>query len=55
MAFDVADGRVHVKPFDVSVGGVTMTVGGSNGIDQSLAYDLALALPRTRREFAGER
>jgi hypothetical protein len=47
LAFDVADGRVNVKPFDVNAGGVTMTVGGSNGIDQSLAYDLALALPRT--------
>jgi hypothetical protein len=46
LAFDVADGRVNVKPFDVNAGGVTMTVGGSNGIDQSLAYDLALALPR---------
>ncbi|HET9684204.1 MAG TPA: AsmA-like C-terminal region-containing protein [Gemmatimonadaceae bacterium] len=47
LAFDVADGRVHVKPFDVNAGGVAMTVGGSNGIDQSLEYDLALALPRT--------
>ncbi len=46
LAFDVADGRVSVKPFDVSAAGLTMTVGGSNGIDQSLAYDLALALPR---------
>jgi len=47
VSFDVADGRVHVKPFDVSVGGITMTVGGSNGVDQSIAYQLALALPRT--------
>lgn len=47
VAFDVADGRVHVKPFDVTAAGVTMTVDGSNGIDQSLAYNLALALPRT--------
>ena len=46
LAFDLADGRVHVKPFDVNVAGMTMTVGGSNGIDQSLKYDLALALPR---------
>ena len=47
LAFDVADGRLHVKPFDVNAAGITMTVGGSNGIDQSLRYDLALALPRT--------
>lgn len=47
VAFDVADGRVHVKPFDVNAAGLTMTVGGSNGVDQSIMYDLALALPKT--------
>jgi len=31
----------------VSAGGLTLTASGSNGIDQSLAYDLALAVPRT--------
>jgi hypothetical protein len=46
-SFDVADGRVHVKPFAVKANGFDMTVSGSNGIDQSLNYDLALAVPRT--------
>jgi hypothetical protein len=46
-AFDVADGRLHVKPFAAKVNGMDMTVAGSNGIDQSLQYDLALAVPRT--------
>ena len=46
-AFDVADGRLHVKPFVVKVNGIDMTVAGSNGIDQSLAYNLALAVPRS--------
>ena len=45
-SFDVADGRVHVKPFTVKANGIDMTVSGSNGIDQSLDYDLALAAPR---------
>ncbi|HEX5581177.1 MAG TPA: AsmA-like C-terminal region-containing protein, partial [Gemmatimonadaceae bacterium] len=44
-AFHVQDGRVHVRPFDVKVGDVALTVGGSNGIDQSLDYDLAMAVP----------
>jgi hypothetical protein len=44
--FDVADGRLHVKPFAVQVNGMDMTVAGSNGIDQSLKYDLSLAVPR---------
>ena len=46
-SFDVADGRLHVAPFVVNANGIDMTVAGSNGIDQSLAYDLALTVPRT--------
>ena len=45
-SFDVVDGRLHVKPFDVAMNGIAMTVGGSHGIDQSLKYDLGLAVPR---------
>jgi vacuolar-type H+-ATPase subunit H len=45
-SYDVADGRVHVQPFVVKMNGIDMTVAGSNGIDQSLKYDLALAVPR---------
>ena len=32
LAFDVADGRVNVKPFDFSAGGLTVPLGGANGI-----------------------
>jgi hypothetical protein len=46
-SFDVADGRLHVKPFAVAANGINMTVSGSNGIDQTLSYDMALAVPRT--------
>jgi hypothetical protein len=42
----IEDGRLHVEPFDVSAAGLTMTVSGSNGIDQSLDYRLSLAVPR---------
>ena len=45
-AFDVADGRLLVKPFVVKANGMDMTVAGSNGIDQSIKYDLALATSR---------
>lgn len=44
-AYDVADGRLHVKPFAVKVNGIDMTVAGSNGVDQSLKYDLSFAVP----------
>lgn len=41
----IVDGRVHVRPFDVRVGDMALTVAGSNGMDQTLDYDLALAVP----------
>lgn len=43
--FTIEKGRLYVKPFDFNIGDVAMTVSGSNGIDQSLDYDLALAVP----------
>ena len=46
-AFDIADGRVRVKPFSVGVNGVNLTISGSHGFDQSLAYDIGVAVPRT--------
>lgn len=45
-AIDLADGRLHVQPFHVNVAGLDLTTSGSHGIDQSLAYDIALAVPR---------
>lgn len=42
----IREGRLHVRPFQVGVGGYTMSVAGSNGFDQSLDYTLTLALPR---------
>ncbi len=45
-AFQIRDGRLHVQPFDVQVGGTTMNVSGSNGLDQSLQYALKLRVPR---------
>lgn len=44
-SFEIMDGRLHIRPFDVNLGPLALTVSGSNGIDQSLDYDLALAVP----------
>lgn len=46
-SFAIEQGRLHVRPFDVNVGPIKMTVAGSNGIDQTLDYTLALRLPRS--------
>jgi len=44
--FQIRDGRLFVQPFDVKLGGTTMNVSGSNGLDQSLQYALKLRVPR---------
>ncbi len=44
-AFTIKDGRLYMQPFDVKVGNLAMTVSGSNGIDQTLDYTMALAVP----------
>jgi AsmA-like C-terminal region/AsmA family len=45
-AFQIKEGRLVLQPFDVKLGGLTMNVAGSNGIDQSLEYTLGLKVPR---------
>src|SRR4029079_16952877 len=45
-SIDIADGRLHVKTFTAHRCGLALTTSGSNGIDQSIAYDVALAVPR---------
>ena len=42
----IEGGRLRVDPFPVTVGGLAMTVSGSNGIDQSVDYTLGLQVPR---------
>ncbi|HEX3276601.1 MAG TPA: AsmA-like C-terminal region-containing protein [Gemmatimonadales bacterium] len=46
-AFQIKAGRLFVQPFDVKIGGTTLNVAGSNGLDQSLEYDLSLKVPRS--------
>ena len=46
-AFQIKEGRLVLQPFDVKLGGMTMNVAGSNGIDQSLEYTLKLQVPKS--------
>ncbi|MDQ3224279.1 MAG: hypothetical protein M3Q75_12540, partial [Gemmatimonadota bacterium] len=46
-AFQIKEGRLVLQPFDVKLGGMTMNVAGSNGIDQSMEYTLGLQVPRS--------
>jgi hypothetical protein len=45
--FEIRDGRLFVQPFAVPIAGTTLTVTGSNGLDQTLQYNLGLRVPRS--------
>jgi hypothetical protein len=45
--FEIKGGRLHVKPFSVALAGTRMDVSGSNGLDQSLDYELKLQVPQS--------
>jgi hypothetical protein len=45
-SFAIRNGRLEVQPFAVRLGDVAFNVNGSNGIDQTIDYDVALHLPR---------
>jgi hypothetical protein len=46
-AFQIQKGRLVLPPFDVKLAGATMTVAGSNSIDQTMEYNLGLRLPKS--------
>jgi cell division septum initiation protein DivIVA len=43
---EIRNGRLHVQPFQLELGDIRMNVSGSNGVDQSLQYALAVDVPR---------
>jgi vacuolar-type H+-ATPase subunit H len=53
--FQIRDGRLVVDRFPVKLGPTTLTVSGSNGIDQSLQYSLQLRVPRSALDGAASR
>lgn len=44
--FSISNGRLMVAPFDIKIKGIGMNVQGSNGIDQTMDYNLVLNVPR---------
>ncbi|MFN3950841.1 MAG: AsmA-like C-terminal region-containing protein [Thermaurantimonas sp.] len=45
ISYKIENGRVTVSPFQVKTGNLTGTISGSNGLDQTLDYDLDLKIP----------
>jgi len=56
LAFDVANGRVNVKPFDLTAGGLKVPLGGANGIGRvaEVKQQADSAAVETRRRAAEE-
>jgi hypothetical protein len=45
LMFEIKDGKINTKPFDVSLGSVKMKLGGSTGLDKTIAYAGTVQLP----------
>ncbi len=43
--FAIADGRVTTKPFDLKLGGTTVRLSGTTGLDQTIDYTAKVGLP----------
>lgn len=44
--FNITNGRLNVAPFNIKKGDIDMNIQGSNGLDQSMDYILAINVPR---------
>jgi hypothetical protein len=51
ISFEIKNGRVYVSPFETKFGNSKMTIGGDQGLDQTLNYIINMAIPRA--EFGG--
>ncbi len=46
LSFVIRDGRVFVDPFDTKLGATKVTIGGDQGLDQSINYLMQFSIPR---------
>ncbi len=45
--FEIKEGKVVVKPFNVQMRDVAMQIGGSHGLNQEMAYQITTKVPRS--------
>ena len=46
ISFVIENGNIITKPFDIKLGNTKLTLSGLTGLDQSVDYDVAVALPQ---------
>jgi hypothetical protein len=51
--FTVENGIIAVKPFDINIKGIPMTISGSHGLNQSMDYRIQAKIPREMLERSG--
>lgn len=45
LLFEIKDGKLNTKPFDVKLGDIKMKLGGTTGLDKTIAYSGNVQLP----------
>lgn len=51
--FTIENGVIAVKPFDLNIKGIGMTIAGSHGLNQSMDYSIKAKIPRELLEKSG--
>jgi hypothetical protein len=51
--FEIKDGKVTVKPFNVKMKDVAMQIGGSHGLNSDMVYQIMTKTPRSALEKSG--
>ncbi len=51
--FEIKDGKITVKPFNVKVKDVAMQIGGSHGLTSDMEYQILSKIPRSALEKSG--
>ncbi|KPK84959.1 MAG: hypothetical protein AMS27_08605 [Bacteroides sp. SM23_62_1] len=54
MNFEIRNGRVYIEPFDFNLGKSKVTLGGDQGIDQTMNYHMKMKIPKSELGAAGE-
>ena len=48
VSFEITDGSLFIKPFDMKLNGMEATFGGTTNLDQSIDYQLLMNIPRSK-------
>jgi hypothetical protein len=47
IGFEIRNGRVYIKPFDIKIGQNSLNIAGDQGIDQTMNYTILMNIPKS--------